>query len=242
MPFLTLEFTPQQKLTFLTAIFGITSNPVALSQLLVTNFRSTFVTDAQSGLTLPPLITGALSTVPVAPPTSSGLPAGDLMLGSSGSAVVSLQQFLIAKAIGPAAARLAGAGATGNFGPITEAALIEYQSAAGISPANGYYGSATRAAVTANAAAQPPATTTGTSTFTRDLYYGVSGQDVLGLQILLNTHGYTVASSGAGSSGNETTYFGPATQSAVIRFQLARRISPAVCYVGPLTRAALATL
>lgn len=241
MPFLVLEFTPQQKITFLSAILTQTSEPLVLSQLLVTNFRSTFTNDAQSGIALPPLITGALSTVSVTPPTSGDLPAGDLMLGSSGSAVATLQQFLIAKATGPAAVRLAGAGATGNFGPITEAALVEYQSAVGISPADGYYGPATRAAVAANAGAQPPATTS-VSAFTRDLYYGISGQDVLALQKLLNVHGFTVAASGPGSSGAETTYFGPATQAAVIRFQVAHSVTPAVGYVGPLTRAALASL
>ena len=74
---------------------------------------------------------------------------------------------------------------------------------------------------------------------TRDLYLGVSGEDVRTLQTLLNADGYTVASAGAGSSGSETTYFGPATQTAVIRFQIAKNISPAVGYVGPITRNAL---
>jgi peptidoglycan hydrolase-like protein with peptidoglycan-binding domain len=77
---------------------------------------------------------------------------------------------------------------------------------------------------------------------TRDLYRGMSGEDVRTLQGLLNTKGYTVALTGAGSPGNETIYFGPATEAAVIRFQIAHGISPAVGYVGPITRAALASL
>jgi len=74
-----------------------------------------------------------------------------------------------------------------------------------------------------------------------NLYRGISGEDVRTLQKLLNTNGYAVASTGLGSLGNETIYFGSATEAAVIRFQIARGISPAVGYVGPLTRAALAS-
>jgi len=56
--------------------------------------------------------------------------------------------------------------------------------------------------------------------FTRDLALGDSGEDVLRLQKLLNTSPITkVALSGAGSLGNETTYFGVLTKGAVSRFQ-----------------------
>src|SRR3989344_91593 len=85
-PRLTAEFTPVQKISFLITILTQTSDPIALSQFLVANFRSTFTSDAQSGITLPPLITGALATVANVPPLSisdSYLPTGDLELGSS---------------------------------------------------------------------------------------------------------------------------------------------------------------
>jgi peptidoglycan hydrolase-like protein with peptidoglycan-binding domain len=64
---------------------------------------------------------------------------------------------------------------------------------------------------------------------------------VLALQKYLNAHGYTVATSGPGSVGNETTTFGPATKAALIKFQKANNITPASGYFGPLTRAAIAT-
>ena len=80
--------------------------------------------------------------------------------------------------------------------------------------------------------------TTPTS-YTRDLRLGSTGADVKALQIYLNTHGFAVAVSGAGSLGSETTYFGPATRAALIRFQIAKGITPAAGYFGPITRAAL---
>ncbi|MCR4334090.1 MAG: peptidoglycan-binding protein [Patescibacteria group bacterium] len=76
--------------------------------------------------------------------------------------------------------------------------------------------------------------------FTRDLEVGVAdGSDVKELQMFLNTHGYTVASSGPGSSGNETTKYGALTKAAVIKYQKAKGITPAVGYFGPKTRAAV---
>lgn len=77
------------------------------------------------------------------------------------------------------------------------------------------------------------------STFTRDLTVGATGDDVKALQQTLNSKGYQVASSGAGSPGNESTYFGTKTQAALAKFQAAMGISPAVGYFGPKTRAAM---
>ena len=45
-----------------------------------------------------------------------------------------------------------------------------------------------------------------------------------------------VAKKGVGSKGRENTRFGPATKAALVRFQKANNIIPAVGYFGPMTR------
>ena len=54
---------------------------------------------------------------------------------------------------------------------------------------------------------------------TRNLYVGTSREDVRCLQRYLNFSGYTVASFGPGSPGNETAYFGNLTAQAVMGWQ-----------------------
>ncbi len=71
---------------------------------------------------------------------------------------------------------------------------------------------------------------------------GITGDDVYGLQVWLNHNGFVVSQSGAGSLGQETRYFGSATQAAVMRFQIAHNITPVAGYVGSITRGILATL
>ena len=83
----------------------------------------------------------------------------------------------------------------------------------------------------------PPTITTNTPSFTRNLTVGSSGNDVLNLQKYLNAKGFTVALSGPGSKGKETNLFGGLTKQAIIKFQKAKNISPAIGYFGPLTRA-----
>lgn len=78
----------------------------------------------------------------------------------------------------------------------------------------------------------------GACTFTRSLFVGVSrGEDVKCLQQYLNGAGFTLVSSGAGSVGNETTFFGSRTRNAVSRWQAANSVSPTAGYFGPISQA-----
>ena len=80
-------------------------------------------------------------------------------------------------------------------------------------------------------------------TFTRNLTVGSKGDDVKALQQFLNANGYQLSVAGAaGSSGMETTTFGPATKAALAKFQATMGISPAVGYFGPITRTKVASM
>lgn len=83
--------------------------------------------------------------------------------------------------------------------------------------------------------------------WTRSLSSGSTGMDVMKLQQFLNADAATmVAATGAGSAGNETEYYGPATAAAVSAFQVANRdtvLTPVglvngTGYFGPSTMAA----
>lgn len=87
----------------------------------------------------------------------------------------------------------------------------------------------------------PSGSSASCSQFSRDLTLGSTGSDVQALQKLLNANGARIASSGPGSAGNESTYFGALSQAALAKWQAANGVSPAAGYFGPLTRAALAS-
>ncbi len=72
--------------------------------------------------------------------------------------------------------------------------------------------------------------------FKKNLSSGMINNDVKELQKWLNANGYIIAKSGAGSPGKETAKFGAATRNALVRFQKANKISPAIGYFGLLTR------
>ena len=85
-------------------------------------------------------------------------------------------------------------------------------------------------------------------TFSRGLAVGATGSDVKCLQALLNQSVDTqVASSGVGSLGNETSYYGSLTATAVGKFQTKKGVAASSAdggyqYVGPKTRTQLNSL
>lgn len=79
--------------------------------------------------------------------------------------------------------------------------------------------------------------------FSKDLYYGMTDPEVKQLQQILNRNPKTqVATTGQGSPGQETMYFGTLTKAAVVKFQTLYSIKPNAGYVGALTRAVLNAL
>jgi trimeric autotransporter adhesin len=80
-------------------------------------------------------------------------------------------------------------------------------------------------------------------TFLRDRALGSKGDDIKLLQHFLNMNGFTVAASGPGSLGNETTFFGRATFNALSKFQRAYKTNIGISAtntgigrLGPMTR------
>ncbi len=81
------------------------------------------------------------------------------------------------------------------------------------------------------------------STFTQNLTLGSTGSEVKALQKLLNSiDGTQVATTGAGSPGNETSTFGGLTKAAVTKFQQKYGITPTAGYWGSISRAKAASL
>ena len=68
--------------------------------------------------------------------------------------------------------------------------------------------------------------------------YGSSSAYVKEIQQFLNANGFTVSTSGTGSAGMESMYFGTKTKAAVMAFQSAKALTADGIY-GPLSRAAM---
>jgi peptidoglycan hydrolase-like protein with peptidoglycan-binding domain len=118
--------------------------------------------------------------------TTSASFTRDLTLGSTGADVTALQTWLISAGFS------IPAGATGYFGAQTKAALASYQAAHSISPAAGYFGPITRAAV---AAAGGSTTTTSTvpGCAAGALYSSTTGQACAGTTTTTTTTSTTLS-------------------------------------------------
>ncbi|MBI5004416.1 peptidoglycan-binding protein [Candidatus Kaiserbacteria bacterium] len=98
----------------------------------------------------------------------------------------------------------------------------------------GFVGGQVLGAATSTVTTENHQTTAGGESyhFAKNLSIGSRGTDVIELQKILITGGFLKITAPTG-------YFGPATKVAVIAYQQAHSITPALGYVGTLTRAAL---
>jgi len=71
--------------------------------------------------------------------------------------------------------------------------------------------------------------------FTRNLSLHATGADVKALQQYLNSHGFVISKTGAGSLGKETTLFGTLTYKSLVKFQKSLGWS-GTGFFGPMTR------
>jgi peptidoglycan hydrolase-like protein with peptidoglycan-binding domain len=135
--------------------------------------------------------------------TPSGSVSSDLQAGSSGQAVIRLQQDLgrLGYFNGPI---------TGNFGSETQQAVIRFQESRGIRP-DGVVGARTKEAIRIVLSRNNPTVGVGGDRLPNALNLGDSGDQVRELQQNLQQLGYFRM--------NPTGYFGPTTQEAVAAFQ-----------------------
>jgi murein DD-endopeptidase MepM/ murein hydrolase activator NlpD len=145
-PRITEEFTLKEKISFLDDAIEQAKDEDEFIEFLIENYSGELLLAKNTGLKLPSDLLKELNKVPAISPKSTAdvLSPLDLAVGSEGPMVSIVQSILILNNTGPAARTLAATGATGSFGPLTKAALMEYQAAHGIS-ATGYFGPQTRA-------------------------------------------------------------------------------------------------
>jgi peptidoglycan hydrolase-like protein with peptidoglycan-binding domain len=144
-----------------------------------------------------------------------------------------------------------GPGSKGNettyFGKATQTSLKQYQCAVMKVCSGASYGvldqltyislfGVTATTTVAPNTQTPVPSSSGKYIFTKTLSLGSNNEEVRQLQIFLNNKGYNVTSSGPGSKGNETTYFGNATKKALIKYQTDNKIYPSSGLFGPITR------
>jgi hypothetical protein len=109
-------------------------------------------------------VSASLNGMPTTPVTPSTSGTGyqfktDLTIGAKGADVVALQDILVA---GGYLVMPSGV-AKGTFGPLTQSAVAKWQASAGITPAAGYVGPKSRAALNAMGGSSTTPTTPGTT-------------------------------------------------------------------------------
>lgn len=135
LPRLTEEFSLEEKMEFAEEIV---EEDADIAAFFAREYGNIFIQARTAGIDIPDEVGDLLGISTASVAVSTGVPARDLTIGSEGSDVSVLQSILIA------GGHLDIGQPTGYFGPLTQSALISYQSVHGISPASGYYGPLTR--------------------------------------------------------------------------------------------------
>lgn len=163
---------------------------------------------------------------PAIPPTPTLILTHNLTAGMQDPDVQKLQRFLKQLGYFPISRKT-----TSYFNAVTRSAVIKYQKAKGITPANGFVGLETRRLLAGGALPAPPP---------RILARGMRGPDVLELQKKLQALGFIQKKQPL------TPLFGILTEQALKKFQCAKKIAckgkpPATEYgvLGTKTRKAL---
>jgi hypothetical protein len=126
-PRLLTDFNFKEKISFASEILDESKNEKILAAFLIDNYCAELFAAQNEGNSLPDSLSDGLSS------DAENI----LSLGARNASVSALQSFLIKQNAGTAAKNLACTGPTGYFGKLTQAALIEYQAWAGITPASG---------------------------------------------------------------------------------------------------------
>jgi peptidoglycan hydrolase-like protein with peptidoglycan-binding domain len=221
------EFTFEEKIQFLNASLSDLKNDDALVDLMVERYRGLLVLAQAEGLTLNRKFTTALKDTKTG--VSIASTSVGLGVGSTGEHVKLLQNALIALNMGPTAYRLAQAGATGYFGPLTERALIEFQTAHKLTP-DGIFGQQTKSAlVKAERGEVKGVATTMFSQIPQvvleDLGVGAEGAKVRLVQAFLIARGVGPSADALRGEG-ATGYFGAMTEAALREYQSAHGMLP----------------
>lgn len=160
------------------------------------------------------------STVPATASPTMFVFLHDLRLGAVSEDVRQLQIYLNTHGF---SVSTIGPGSRGNetirFGAATRRALAAFQYDKHITPAVGVLGPITRTYINGAANLTCQIDSALEMALQTTLRRGDNRIEVQTLQRYLNTHGYMIAGSTAGSIGKETTFFGAGTQFALRRFQ-----------------------
>lgn len=138
-PRITKEYTLEEKMELVVRMFKDLDDEDEMAEFLVETYPREFGEALNKGYDLPTEVKTALRKAGIVDVSDlmaqlekiiASIPkvvVKDLALESSGVEVQLMQVYLIQRNVGPASAMLARSGATGYFGPVTEAALLEYQ-------------------------------------------------------------------------------------------------------------------